>query len=148
MEIKHHYLVEGEHDESDKENLEKKHGYKFTEEHLEFIKSFPGLCFEGSKIVKIEKENSLGNPLIHQFFSASDILFVLSDESIMEAFEDIPNKEIGHYSILTFSLTETEIFLVGSEKSNKNDIFVYSTITDETINICNGIENFINNFLR
>ena len=65
----------------------------------------------------------------------------------MCAFEDIPKEQIGPYSILAFSHTETEIFLVGAGEDNKNDISIYSSITDEAFFVCNGIENFINNFL-
>ena len=65
----------------------------------------------------------------------------------MEAYEDLPADEIGNYCVLTISLTNTEIFLVGSGEDNKNDIYIYSSITDETHKICNGIENFINNYL-
>ncbi len=147
MKIEHNYIIEGEHIELDCETLQRLYEYEFTEEHLEFIRSFPGLCFDGSKSVKIDKENTIGSSIIHHFFSASDILFVLNDEAIMMAFENIPVKEIGPYCILTFSHTETEIFLVGTGVNNMNNIYVYSSITDEIVNVCIGIENFINNFL-
>jgi len=147
MQIAHQYKIEGEHNLSDLETLRKVYGYEFTEEHLEFISTFPGLCFEGSRIVKIDTENTIGTSIIHHFFSVSDILFVLGDETIMEAFEGVQDEEIGSYCILTFSHTETEIFVVSSGKHNKNDIYVYSSITDETVLICNGLENFINNYL-
>jgi len=65
----------------------------------------------------------------------------------MEAFEDLPLAKISRYCILAFSHTETEIFLVGSDKNIENDIYIFSAITEELVLICKGIENFINNYL-
>ena len=148
MKIKHQFNIEDTHNNGDLITLLNSHKYNFTEEHLSFVKEFPGLSFNGSKLVILPKGNKIGTPLIHNFFSVSDILFVIDDETIMEAFEDIPEEQIGQYSILAFSLTETEIFLLGTEEGNKGNVYVYSSITDETVIICNGLENFINNFLN
>lgn len=147
MRIKHEYVIEGKHSETDLASLVNDYGYNFTEEHLTFIKSFPELHFEGSRIVKIDLENTIGTSIIHNFFSASDLVYVLGDEAIMEAFEDLPNEKVGPYCILAFSHTETEIFIVGCGEENKNNIYIYSSITDELVYICNGLENFINNYL-
>lgn len=147
MHINLEHNIDGSHSEEDVKKLDKEHGYKFTEEHLEFLRSYPGMSFNGSRIVRADPENEFVIAIVHDFLSASDILFVLGEDTIMKVFEDIPTDEIGPHNFLAFSFSETEIFVVGSAPHNQNDIFVYSSITDETIFICNGIENFINNHL-
>ena len=147
MQLKHEYKIGGSHSEEGVKRLEEEFGYNFTEEHLEFLSSFPGMSFKGSRLVRLDSDNDIGAVLVHNFLDASDLLYILEDEDIMEAYEALPKEKVEPYCILTISFTNTELLLVGSGSENKNKIYLFSTITDKLFFICEGIENFINNYL-
>lgn len=129
------------------DELEYKYNFVINGEALEFFSKYPSLQLSGCALLKSSSECNLTEGILISDFLGIEQIIHLKEENLFDPFNYLLDCLDGNLLPLSLSMGESQLIVARVEKTDKIEIYVLDDLRETSCYICDGIFNFINNYI-